>query len=79
MFNIKMFVCLCHGVTERDVQEAIDAGASTVEEIGYCTRAGTRCGTCVPVIADMVDGTPGQVGAREKPCSARLRVLITAA
>jgi bacterioferritin-associated ferredoxin len=75
IFNIKMFVCLCHAVTERDVQEAIEAGAATVEEVGYCTRAGTCCGSCVPVVAGMLD----RAAAKETPRPARLRVLTTAA
>jgi len=73
MFNIKMFVCLCNGVTERDVQQAIEEGASSVEEVAYCTGAGTRCGTCVSAVAALVER------AGEKPHCRSLRVLTTAA
>ena len=45
-----MYVCLCQGVTDRDIRQTIDEGATTVEEIMYCTRAGTRCGSCIPTI-----------------------------
>lgn len=73
MFNFEMFVCVCNAVTERDVHEAIEAGASTVEEVAYCTGAGTRCGTCVSVVAAMLER------AEEKPSRRSLPVLITAA
>jgi bacterioferritin-associated ferredoxin len=69
-----MYVCLCNGVTERDVNEAIAAGASTAEEVAYCTGAGTRCGTCRPVVAAMLDRAED-----ERPCPVRLRVLTSAA
>ena len=69
-----MYVCLCNGVSEKDVNEAIAAGASTVEEVGYCTGAGTRCGMCRPVLAAMI-GTAED----ESPCPVRLRVLTSAA
>ena len=50
-----MYVCLCRGVTERDILRAIDAGACSASEVMRCTRAGTCCGTCVPTVAAMVD------------------------
>ncbi|HEY4122920.1 MAG TPA: (2Fe-2S)-binding protein [Byssovorax sp.] len=50
-----MYVCLCRGVTERDILRAIDAGACSTSEVMRCTRAGTCCGTCVPTVAAMVD------------------------
>jgi bacterioferritin-associated ferredoxin len=74
MFNSKdMYVCLCTGVTERDIHEALEAGAASVEEVSYCTGAGTRCGTCRATLVAMVD----QAG--DKPRRTCLRVLTTAA
>lgn len=58
-----MYVCLCQGVTDRDIDQAIDEGASTVEEIAYCTRAGTRCGSCIPTIRAMLDEAQEARGA----------------
>jgi bacterioferritin-associated ferredoxin len=69
-----MYVCLCNGVTESDVDEAIAGGASTLEEVAYCTGAGTRCGTCRSVVAAMIDRSED-----DRPCRARLRVLTSAA
>jgi bacterioferritin-associated ferredoxin len=78
MFKSEMYVCLCNGVTESEVQEAIEAGASTLEEVGYCTGAGTRCGSCRPVVTAMLDRAHAE---EEHPCRARarLKVLTTAA
>ena len=72
-----MYVCLCNGVTERDIHEAIAEGASTLEEVAYCTGAGTRCGSCVRAVAVLVEA---RVEHREgEPRHCRLRVLTSAA
>jgi bacterioferritin-associated ferredoxin len=49
-----MYVCLCMGVTDRDVADAISDGASSVQEVMGRTGAGTRCGSCAPSIASLV-------------------------
>ena len=41
-----MFVCLCVPTRERDVDQVIDDGARSVEEIGERCGAGTGCGSC---------------------------------
>jgi len=46
-------VCLCHDVRSAEVSLAIEAGAASVSEIGACTRAGTNCGSCRPLIAQL--------------------------
>jgi len=41
-----MIVCLCHGVTERQIEAHVDSGAPTVREVGRRCGAGTDCGMC---------------------------------
>ena len=36
-------VCLCHGVSDRIVQHAIDEGADSIDEIGARCAAGSSC------------------------------------
>lgn len=75
MFNIKnaMYVCLCAGVTDRDIRESIAQGAASLEEVAYCTGAGTCCGSCISSIAALVED------GEEQPRRGSLRVLTSAA
>jgi bacterioferritin-associated ferredoxin len=42
-----MILCLCRGVAERDVVEAIRSGARSIEDVSTrCSGAGGDCGAC---------------------------------
>ena len=41
-----MYVCVCRGVTDRDIRKAIREGANSIAEIEQTLRAGTGCGVC---------------------------------
>jgi nitrite reductase (NADH) large subunit len=44
-------VCSCHNVTKGAICAAIaDGGCSDVQAIKSCTKAGTGCGSCVPML-----------------------------
>ncbi|EJL31311.1 nitrate reductase [Novosphingobium sp. AP12] len=59
-------VCVCHGIGEKDIAAAVQGGASSVAEVGACTRAGTNCGSCRPAIARLVEAwTPIALEAAE--------------
>jgi bacterioferritin-associated ferredoxin len=49
-----MWVCLCKGVTDRQIRAAIVAGARTPAEISVRCRAGSGCGGCVPELCRML-------------------------
>lgn len=51
-----MIVCLCHAVSDRDLDRVIEEGASTVEEIGQRCGAGTDCGTCLGELRERLSG-----------------------
>ncbi len=65
-----MLICLCHPTSNRDVDNVIDEGARTVEEIGQRCGAGTGCGACV----DELRGRLEQKGANgcARDCAADL-------
>ena len=59
-----MYVCLCHGFTDRDVRRVVSAGGSTVGEIYQALGYTPRCGKCVPEVRDMVKGDAGNDAGR---------------
>jgi nitrite reductase (NADH) large subunit len=49
-------VCSCNAVTKGVIRQAIGEGADTVPTIKACTRAGTSCGSCVPLLKKLLVG-----------------------
>lgn len=41
-----MFVCLCKGVSDRQIQQLVDAGARSLRDVREATGLGTQCGKC---------------------------------
>jgi bacterioferritin-associated ferredoxin len=50
-----MYVCLCHGIRDRDLRQAIDAGKCCFEDLQSCTGVATSCGKCEPLARQMLD------------------------
>jgi nitrite reductase (NADH) large subunit len=50
-------ICSCESVTKTTICTAVDTGATTLTEIKKCTKAGTGCGGCLPLIKDLITGT----------------------
>src|ERR671920_1348526 len=48
-------VCSCNGVSAREIRCAVTEGGCTdVGAVKGCTRAGTSCGSCVPLVKQLV-------------------------
>jgi nitrite reductase (NADH) large subunit len=47
-------VCSCHAVTVETIGTAIAAGAADVPALKACTKAGTGCGSCVPMLKKLL-------------------------
>ncbi|MEU6078661.1 nitrite reductase large subunit NirB [Micromonospora sp. NPDC047074] len=48
-------VCSCNAVTRADIDTAIAGGCADVPALKACTRAGTSCGSCVPMLKQLLD------------------------
>ena len=49
-----MYVCVCNGVTDRQVREAVEKGCGSVGELTMLTGAGANCGSCLDMAAEMI-------------------------
>ncbi|MGH9225903.1 MAG: nitrite reductase large subunit NirB [Acidimicrobiales bacterium] len=47
-------VCSCNNVTKGEVCTAIASGSTDVGTIKACTKAGTGCGGCVPLVTELL-------------------------
>ncbi|PZP44036.1 MAG: (2Fe-2S)-binding protein [Azospirillum brasilense] len=59
-----MYVCLCNGITDTQVKDAIASGASRCCEIYSKCGCKAQCGTCTRMILAMMRAQPEQVQAR---------------
>ncbi|SDM79677.1 nitrite reductase large subunit NirB [Allokutzneria albata] len=47
-------VCSCHAVTKNAIEEAVGAGCRDIPALKACTKAGTGCGSCVPLLKQVL-------------------------
>ncbi|KAJ5450222.1 Nitrite reductase [Penicillium daleae] len=56
-------ICSCHNVTKGDVVESVKNGTcKTMGEIKSCTKAGTGCGGCLPLVQSIFNKTMLEMG-----------------
>jgi nitrite reductase (NADH) large subunit len=48
------YICSCESVTKGAIRKSVEEGYENVEAIKKCTKAGTGCGGCVPLIKELV-------------------------
>lgn len=50
-----MYVCICHPITDKQIKQVLDDGASTTAAVFRHFGHKVQCGKCVPYVRDMVD------------------------
>lgn len=50
-----MYVCLCAGITNQVVAEAVRAGARTSKDVADACGAGSECGRCRRTVRAIID------------------------
>jgi bacterioferritin-associated ferredoxin len=57
-----MYVCICNAVTERQIRQAVDLGATSFSDLREGLAVATDCGKCrgyaCDVLNDALAGTP---------------------
>ena len=48
-------ICSCNNVTKGDLTDAIALGCADVPALKGCTKAGTSCGSCVPLLKQLLE------------------------
>src|SRR6185437_2996904 len=57
------YVCSCNNVTAGTVRAAVADGCHDLGELKSCTRAGTQCGSCVPLVKKLLEAELTASGA----------------
>jgi nitrite reductase (NADH) large subunit len=51
-------ICSCEAVTKGAICDAVNVdGVTTIDGMKKCTKAGTGCGGCIPMVKDIITGT----------------------
>ena len=66
-----MIICICRGKNDRDVNRAIDAGATSVRDLQRC-GIGDECGSCHNALRGMLARAAAAAPAafNDQPCPA---------
>src|SRR5690606_30527843 len=48
-------ICSCNNVTKGELTDAIAGGCGDVAALKTCTTAGTACGSCVPLLKQLLE------------------------
>jgi bacterioferritin-associated ferredoxin len=51
-----MIVCHCHGITDREIRASVHDGARTCADVADACGAGSGCGGCSSLVAEIVAG-----------------------
>ena len=49
-----MYVCLCSGITDRQIHSAVALGARTLEDLQSALGVATQCGRCAACVCSIV-------------------------
>ncbi len=61
-----MYVCICNNVTERDIEQAVRAGASSVDCLARELGVSSCCGQCRCFADDVLNQALRAVHGRER-------------
>lgn len=59
-----MYVCLCHGITDKDIRSAVADGATHVDELANELGVATSCGDCKSCARDVMNSALGDLASR---------------
>ena len=62
--NTQMYVCLCRGITDQDIKDAVENGAESYREIRDLLDWGTCCGRCVPEARAIISDELAEIASR---------------
>lgn len=62
-----MYVCLCNGISDRQIREVVDRGAGSLPEVQCYLPVANCCGRCEDTAREVIDG---HVESASRPAAA---------
>ena len=59
-----MYVCLCRGITDQDIKDAMQNGAESIRDVREMLDLGTCCGRSVPEAKTIISEELAEIAAR---------------
>ncbi|AOA57082.1 bacterioferritin-associated ferredoxin [Acinetobacter larvae] len=59
-----MYVCLCRGITDQDIQDAVNNGCESFREVRDLLDLGTCCGRCAPEARSIISEELAAIAAK---------------
>ena len=53
-----MYICICKGVTDREIVQEVEAGALSIDDVKVKTGCSSQCGKCLFRASQLVQDTP---------------------
>ena len=50
-----MYVCLCHAISDRQIREAVEHGAQSLDKVQCQLPVGTCCGSCADTARQIIE------------------------
>ncbi|MBI3374817.1 MAG: (2Fe-2S)-binding protein [Betaproteobacteria bacterium] len=50
-----MYICLCNGITERDIRACAETGACSLRDLEHCLGVATGCGRCAHAAKEVLN------------------------
>lgn len=59
-----MYVCLCRGITDQDIKNAVAEGNESFRDVRDSLDLGTCCGRCVPEARAVINSELAAIAAK---------------
>jgi bacterioferritin-associated ferredoxin len=62
-FGALMYVCLCKGITDSQIRDAVYDGANSLRDIRYQLGVAMQCGKCACLAKDVIKDTIEEINS----------------
>ena len=55
LLELPVYVCICHGITDKTIEQSIENGATTMKQLSQELQVATQCGKCSKVTKSVLN------------------------